>query len=866
MSSKDTFKVKSESAEPKKSKSIINILPSKFSSNIKTLTSEATFYDTDLYKIGSDTDRNEKEEIEKTILCSNCIRKAKFRCNLCKTYYSCSNPSIHEIEWKNHIVHCPKVLELYNNENNNINGNNHHNEHPLSPKKKHSVFEGKNKSVKDLGKFKEETKLNLIKYKTNFTNDRINIFTALKKHAYINALKYSLGLVRKNINNLLENISKRKIINFSSIEKISKFRIDEFINSYLYYEEYFSNILLNIHIYTLIKSKDKVSRTLNRLIKEMETYNYAKVTEHIILHIEDSELMENKTLRKKYENIYFRTLKTYICISKYAFSLKNYGLYEEYLLSFIQKIQLIFKTNKHIIFNTYLLLGNLYLGAGRLKKAHILYEEIIHKNSSSTKDIKLIDILICANYNSGLIYFLINKCDLAKQRLETALKMKRDSKKEKYDLTLCDIYETLSEIEIQSKNFQTAFSYLEKASEILDSINIEENMDFNTSDEKEMIEKHFLLKNKINVLTEFIEQKNYENNKTISSESQNTINNNNNNNNQNSSNINKINSIVSNTNLGSVTNKKKIKIDDAEDDKLLADFLSTDYQPEISREVNTNELKNFYLFISSLSEKQIRQLNMDQPKNFEQTKKLPIVFTKEFKESLNHIQRYQFTQLRLSNLSRVRVLRNYHKKIKIKNLNYNDLYVQVNKPVINVINSNYETKKILKNWESEKVEPIKTKKESIEWDNKKENKEIEKKIEVVNVPKKEKLNKKEMEKLCNEILGRELIEYDKFKNYVLYYFKENAPERLDSIDDEFILLLTREMERENLKKIILNPETLNDILDTYLLYKEENFKQIKEEERIREKERKEKEEEEKEEEEQKLNRLVTIKRITFDGL
>ena len=199
-------------------------------------------------------------------------------------------------------------------------------------------------------------------------------------------------------------------------------------------------------------------------------------------------------------------------------------------------------------------------------------------------------------------------------------------------------------------------------------------------------------------------------------------------------------------------------------------------------------------------------------------------------------------------------------------MNYNDLYVQVNKPVINVINSNYETKKILKNWESEKVEPIKTKKESIEWDNKKENKEIEKKIEVVNVPKKEKLNKKEMEKLCNEILGRELIEYDKFKNYVLYYFKENAPERLNTIDDDFILLLTREMERENLKKIILNPETLNDILDTYLIYKEENFKQIKEEERIREKERKEKEEEEKEEEEERLNRLVTIKRITFDGL
>ena len=48
MSSKDTFKVKSESAEPKKSNSIINILPSRFSSAIKSITSETTIYDTDL--------------------------------------------------------------------------------------------------------------------------------------------------------------------------------------------------------------------------------------------------------------------------------------------------------------------------------------------------------------------------------------------------------------------------------------------------------------------------------------------------------------------------------------------------------------------------------------------------------------------------------------------------------------------------------------------------------------------------------------------------------------------------------------------------------------------------------------------------
>ena len=890
LSSTDAFKFRADNIEHRRTGTIMNLISAKFPTSTKSASSEATLYEPDVFKIGSSSDRNEKDE--KTILCSNCIRKAKFRCNLCKNFFSCSAPSIHEIEWKNHVKNCPKVIENNNdvnsndntdNKNNNtdnttnktnvninVNNNNENKEdapHSLSPRKKHSISLGKNKIIKELGKFKEEAKFNLIKYKNIFTSDRNNIFTALKKHAYINALRYCSNLVKKNINNLLDFISKRKIINFSSIEKISKFRIEEFINSYLYYEEYFSNILLNIHIYILIKSKDKVFRILNRLIREMETYNYSRVTEHIILTLGEQENPKNKALRKKCEEIYFRTLKTYICIAKYAFSLKDYHLYEEYVLSFVQKIQLVFKGNKHIIFNTYLLLGNLYLGTGKLKKAHILYEEIIHKSSSSTRDFKLLDILICANYNSGLIFYLINKCDLAKQRLESALKMKRDSIKEKYDISLCEIYETLAEIEIESKCFSSAFSYLEKASEILDSININDSIEKKTIESKSEIEKYHSIKKKISILSEFIEQKNYENINTISSESQNnTIHINNN---QNSSNIHKVNSLLSSNNFNSAnsTLKRRTKIDDAEDDKLLADFLNTDYEPQIIREANTEELKNFYLFISSLSEKQIKHLNSDQPKNYEQSKKLPIVFTKEFKDSLNHKQRYHFTQLRLTNLSRMRVLRNYNKKIKIKNLNYNALYKQEKQPIINVINSNYETKKILKNWESDKVEPIKNKKDTSEWENiKKEKPEVEKKIEIVNLPKKEELNKKEIEKLSNEILGRELIDYDKFKMYVLYFFKENYPERLNSIDNDFFLLLTREMEKENLKKIILNPETLNDILDTYLVYKEENIQQIQEEERIREEERKQKEEEKEEEEEGKLNRLVTIKRITFDGL
>ena len=140
-------------------------------------------------------------------------------------------------------------------------------------------------------------------------------------------------------------------------------------------------------------------------------------------------------------------------------------------------------------------------------------------------------------------------------------------------------------------------AYLEKASEILDSININDSLEKKTIESKSDIEKYHSIKKKISILSEFIEQKNYENINTISSESQNnTIQVNNN---QNTSNIHKVNSLLSSNNLNSAnsTLKRRTKIDDAEDDKLLADFLSTDYKPEISREVNTNELKNFYLFI-----------------------------------------------------------------------------------------------------------------------------------------------------------------------------------------------------------------------------------------------------------------------------
>ena len=54
---------------------------------------------------------------------------------------------------------------------------------------------------------------------------------------------------------------------------------------------------------------------------------------------------------------------------------------------------------------------------------------------------------------------------MAKQRLETALRIKRELLKEKNDLQISIIYEALAEIDIEYKNYSSAYIYLQKAVE-----------------------------------------------------------------------------------------------------------------------------------------------------------------------------------------------------------------------------------------------------------------------------------------------------------------------------------------------------------------------------------------------------------------
>ena len=53
--------------------------------------------------------------------------------------------------------------------------------------------------------------------------------------------------------------------------------ISDIINSYLYYEEYFSNLCLSITIYTLLSKKEKVKNLFSKLIADLQKYNIQKI-------------------------------------------------------------------------------------------------------------------------------------------------------------------------------------------------------------------------------------------------------------------------------------------------------------------------------------------------------------------------------------------------------------------------------------------------------------------------------------------------------------------------------------------------------------------------------------------------------------
>ena len=756
-----------------------------------------------------------------------------------------------------------------------------------------------------------------ISFQSITSNQREEILELLSRNKYLEAMNLTKQMIKSNIEFLKENtqeIPKEKsnkkkdgtkepqkeeiekhntstnlkpLINFGeiSIDDLYKYTIEKIISTYLYYQEYFSNILLVIHLYIKLNYLEKVYRVLNFLKNEMESIKFCEINQMIIKfmvqnenNIETKNSRKNKSISKKLydkcEEIYFNALKIYICGAQYAINIRELNLFQRFLIEFVLKISLLFTKDNYIIYNTFLLVGNLYLKVGYLQKAHFFYEKILKKTQHGIpKDYKICKVIIAANYNLGLICYITGKYETAKLRLETALEIKKIMLKNNYDLELINIYETLAEVDIQYKNYTSAFLYIQEGTKLLNNkfgqyqdnnihnitqrtnqrqslMNIveksEEN-DFQDSssefhqiqpDNKEAQDEpkknnqnysteEIILSKKFKILNDYIGSKLSE---TLLFTKYDNLDEQKNSENGNLGNI--FNYIqMRNSNI----NKRKERADDAEDNILFKEFLESEDNEQINdpREINQRELSTFILFITSLTEKQLKKLNSDQPKDYEYNKKYPIVFTKEFKDSLSGSQRYNFCQLRLSSLTRIRVLSDYNKKISSKNMNYKGLYKIKNANEIDKINLYVGGKSILSGWEhehdpekeemefSDTDKETKWKKEDAhknedEFNDKIGKKDDNKKISY-SFDQNEKYGFNNMMKLSKEIFveGEDYINFDRFKKFVLDFFKDNLKEDLHYVNDEFLILITKDLNKNKIKKILFNPKLLYELLVTY---------------------------------------------------
>ena len=758
-----------------------------------------------------------------------------------------------------------------------------------------------------------------ITYEPFTYEQREEIIECMSQNRYLEAIYLVKKMIKTNIEYILENTQeikeektnkrreqnkkneKEELDNLASNEKplinlakitnddLHKLTIEKIISTYLYYQEYFSNILLIIHIYLKMNFLDRIYRTLMLLKSEMELNKFYEINQLIIkfmvqnennIKSKNTKISAKKTklvpieLYNKCEEIYFNSLKILVCCAQYAINLREINLFEKFLLEFVMKISLLLTKDNYIICNTFLLIGNLYIKLGELKKAHFFYEKILSKNQHGVpSDNKMCKVIISANYNLGLIYYVTGKYETAKLRLENALEIKKMIYKNNYDIELIQIYETLAEIDVQYKNYTSAYVYLEEGVKLLNNRigqipevlsgtqrtarrnkslkNIIEKTDENENQDssesfhqfvstrrkesqkdlgkeaQNLTTEEIILSKKFNILKNYIGSKLSE---TLLFTKYDNLDQQKNTDNNNLGNI--FNYIqMKNSN----TNKRKERADDAEDNKLFKEFLDSDGNEQINdlREINQRELSTFILFITSLSEKQLKKLNADQPKDFEFNKKHPIVFTKEFKDSLSGNQRYNFCQLRLSSLTRIRVLSDYNKKISGKNMNYKGLYKMKKINEIDKINLYVDGKSILGGWEQEhdpekeEAEDSDTDKE-MKWkkdEMQKNEEELEPKSEKKEENKKkdnysfeqEKYGFDNMMKLSKEIFvqGEDYINFDRFKKFVVEFFKDNFKEDLQYVTDEYLILITKDLSKNKIKKILFNPKLLYDLLVLY---------------------------------------------------
>ena len=714
-------------------------------------------------------DLNKEQEIIYKCSIPECEKNAKFRCSLCHNFFVCEL-MVHNAQWDKHKKTCPKL-----------------------PQKRKIEYD------------------KILDYKPLWNEKRAVIIEHLRKKEFSEAIEKNYLLIQENYKLLNEYERDSKILPFHDLNAIENNK-KELLKSFGYYEDYFCNFLLLIHSFSLFKSKDEVWRLLNRLIKEMETYNFTNVTNFLIedkiekVKNDDNQdnYYSNIKLNQGFEDIYLRILKILITIAKYGNSLGEFSFYEKYLLEYTLKILKAYSEDDYITYNTYLLLGNLYVEYGFLQKGHYLYDTIIGNNNNLGNKEKLNGVVLCANYNSGLINFVIDRYEIAKQRFETALRIKKEFLKEKNDLQISLIYETIAEIDIEYKNYNSALSNLQKAIESRELSNsVDTEFKLRTNELRNYINQNLAdIKGELNSNVQF---------------------------------------------------RRGETTEESENEKLVLDLIQ-DTPINVSQAPDIQELEKFFLFMTKLSISQIDKLNEDQPKDdFEKNKRFPIVFSKNFKNSLTHSQRLALCDLKLTSLTRVNVLKNYTKKISIRNLNYNALNLVPPENNLNSIRNSYVTKTILHNWEAreedalkkvqenqkseeedEEEEEIDKTKNNIKDENIKDIDNEEKNINNNKIFKKEddtdSLDIDSEENIDDDSEDKKDFDYNNLLTSIRKYCEQNDKEKAKYVDNKFLFLLCREgeMTKEELKKIEQKPELIEILLDTYIDMVKESSKEKKE--------------------------------------
>ena len=100
----------------------------------------------------------------------------------------------------------------------------------------------------------------------------------------------------------------------------------------------------------------------------------------------------------------------------------------------------------------------------------------------------------------------------------------------------------------------------------------------------------------------------------------------------------------------------------------------------LDNEKSISDFEYFFLLLTSLSYRQIEILNETQPVNIHESKfrNLPILFSKQFKNSLNPTQKRMFNKLRVLSLIRDKVLKDPNFPITIDNFNFSIFNFNIN--------------------------------------------------------------------------------------------------------------------------------------------------------------------------------------------